>query len=564
VVRGRVAAGALAVVVALLPSAPATADAAWPDGTGPDLFLVAAVGGASITAGKNHSCAITSIGTVYCWGDNSAGQLGDDNVPHDSLVAVPVSAAGDLAGPAIQVDAGDAHTCALDVDGIAYCWGRNGDGQLGTGSTTDAPAPAVVGSLTDRTLVKIATGAQHSCAIDDDGAAWCWGDNSVGQLGVPGLAPASTSPVRVSTVGGMTDPVVDIAAGGDTTCAVTDHGAAYCWGDGGAGQIGDGGGMHRDRPTAVATTGALHGRTIRQVAVGDAMACALDAGGRAYCWGDTAGAASRVSAAVTAPAVRFAQLAAGARHVCGLGREHTGYCWGSDVNGQLGDGSTRHADDPARVAAGARDPRAALRDVEAGARHSCAFDDRGVAFCWGADDEGQLGNGAGAAATVPVMVRGLPRPPIAVTGVRVTAVDGGLRVSWQPAADLGAGSFLTYVAATTFGAAHCTAATATATGCELRGLAAGRTYDVAVLTVTPVGQALSASVRGVAPASPSLTRSPAMLAPGGGNGLPATGASPAILVAAGCLMVGLGLAALLVRRSPRPPARRPGTARRPA
>ncbi len=567
-VRGRFAAGVLAVVAAVLPSAPAFADNGWPDGVSPDAFPVAKVGPASITAGKNHSCAITSLGTVYCWGDNSAGQLGDGRRPADSAVAVPVEHADgvlDMPHPAIQVDAGADHTCALDRSGTAYCWGSNSDGQLGIGSNDGQATPAPVGSLNGRTLVKITTGANHTCAIDDEGAAWCWGDNSAGQLGVPGLSPGTTSPVRVSTAGGPAS-VVDIAAGGNTTCALTGAGATYCWGEGSAGQIGDGAGVDRDRPTLVSTAGALHGARIRRITVGDTQACGTDADGHAYCWGDTAGGTHRTPDAVHAPGVVFGELSAGARHVCGLDRNSAAaYCWGSDVNGQLGDGSTTHANGPTRVDTGAQSPAATLRDIAGGARHTCALDSRGVAFCWGADDDGQLGNGPGGASIVAAAVVGLPRPPAAVTGVRVAALDGGLRVMWTPPAAFGTGAFVAYLVQTTSGNQHCVATTAAATGCDVTGLADGAGYDLAVLAITSAGQTLSAVVTGrpiAAPAAgpPGL---PATLAPGT-SGLPVTGANPVVLAAAGFLMVGLGLAALLVRGSRRPPGRRRGTSRRPA
>lgn len=547
VVRRRFAAGALAVMAAaLLPSTAADADDGWPAGVSPDAFHVATVGPASVTAGKNHSCAISTLGSLYCWGDNADGQLGDGHLPADSAVAVPVAHAPgvlDPDHPAVQVDAGAAHTCAIDINGTAYCWGANSSGQLGIGSTVAQGEPAPVDRLTDRTLVEITTGADHSCAIDDEGAAWCWGDNSAGQLGVPAGTPRSSRPVRVSTATGMTGPVVDIAAGGNSTCAVTDAGAAYCWGEGGAGQIGDGHGVDRDEPTPVSTAGVT--TRFRQITVGDAQACTVDAAGHAWCWGDTAGGTSGTPARVDAPGVEFAELSGGARHVCGLARTSVAYCWGSGVNGQLGDGSTTHADAPARVDTNG----VPLHDIAAGARHTCALDSSGVTYCWGADDEGQLGNGSAAASIVPAVVSGVSRPPAAVTGVRATPIDGGLRVTWRPAAAFGTGTFTAYAVQTSAGAAHCVATTAAATGCDVLGLANGTGYDVQVLTVTTAGQALSEVVSGT-PAAPPKTAPavPPTLAPGGDGGLPVTGANPVLLVAAGFLLVGLGLAALLVRR----------------
>ena len=549
---GRWAVGIVVVALAGLPSLagaaprpsptgpPAGAGHAWPDGLGPDTFHAATVGAASIAAGRSHSCAITSLGAVYCWGDNNHGQLGDGHKPTDAATAVPVSPAGGLTGTAVQVDAGDAHTCALDYYGQAFCWGDNGSGQLGVGGTTDAAVPTFVAGLTGRTLVEITTGADHSCALDDQGAAWCWGANAHGQLGVPALPGGATTPVRVSTSTGMTGPLVDIAAGGDTTCAETSAGAAWCWGDNGHGQLGDGTTADRILPGPVPLTG------VRQIAAGGHPTCSVDAAGDVSCWGS----GNTAPAAVAAGGVRFAQVAAGDRHVCGLARDGTAYCWGSDTYGQLGDGGTTDRPAPAAVRGGI-----AFADLDAGDRHGCGLDARGAAYCWGADDQGQLGNGTGGASLVPVRVSGLPRPPAAVTGLTVAPIDGGLRVRWHPARDFGSGRFVSYLAVTANFESTCEVRVATGTGCDLLGLTGGSTYDVAVLTYATEGSALSAFGTATARA--------ARPAGGSGGGLPITGPRPALLVAIGSLMVGLGLSALLVPKASRP-APRHGIGRRPA
>jgi alpha-tubulin suppressor-like RCC1 family protein len=518
---------------------PASAD---PGGVNPDLVKAATVGAASIAAGGAHSCVITSIGAVYCWGDNAHGQLGDGDAPDGSAVAVETTGTGALTGIAVQVDAGAAHTCAIDTGGLAYCWGDNGAGQLGDGAGPDQHTPVRVDALADRTLVEITTGAHHSCAIDDQGSAWCWGDNAHGQLGVPGPTGGTAVPIRVSTLTGLTDPVVDIAAGGDTTCAATATGGAFCWGRGDHGEVGDGGGVDRAQPVAVST-----GSTVRQVAVGVAKSCAVDASGDVFCWG--AGLADQ-PVPVEAGGTAFAQITAGGGHVCGLDREQTAYCWGAGGEGEIGDGSAADRADPVLVALGGRDADGTLRDIEAGDRHSCALDDGGVAYCWGADDDGQLGNGGSAAADVPVRVLGLPRPPTAVTGLRVTALDGGLRVSWVPATDFGTGTFSSYLAVASDFEATCSVNAGDGAGCVLRGLRNGHDYDVAVLTLTVDGSALSGSV----------TAAPIGSAPAPGQSgdpddreqptLPITGGSPLLLVALGTLLVGLGLTFLLVRKSP--------------
>jgi alpha-tubulin suppressor-like RCC1 family protein len=537
-------------------TATATAAAAAPSPTGhadrlPDLVKAATVGAASITAGRAHSCAITSIGAVYCWGANANGQLGDGQAPNGSTTAVAATGTGDLTGIAVQVDAGAAHTCAIDTAGLAYCWGANSAGQLGNGDGPDQDTPVRVDALQTRTLVEITTGDDHSCAIDDQGAVWCWGDDAHGQLGAPGLGASTSTPVQVSTATGMTDPVVDIAAGGDTTCAATATGKLYCWGQGDQGEVGDGASADRSEPVAVST-----GTTVRQVAVGAARSCAVDADGSAFCWGAGIGAQP---AAVDAGGTKFLQVAVGGAHMCGLDRDDTAYCWGDGDDGAIGDGSTVDRADPVLVAAGDRVPGATLRDIEAGDRHSCALDDGGVAYCWGADTAGQLGNAASGSSSVPVRVRGLPRAPAAVTGLTVTALDGGLRVSWHPAGDFGTGTFKSYLAVTSNFEATCTVAAPAGAGCDLTGLDGGHAYDVAVLTLTSDGSALSSFATAAPDAAASLPPSAAPTEPHHDPGLPDTGSAPLLLIAIGTLFVGLGMSLLLVRTGP---GRRLGTPRR--
>jgi alpha-tubulin suppressor-like RCC1 family protein len=553
-------AAALIALVALLPAAPAAAaDIPWPDNLDPDTVRAATVGATSIAAGGAHSCALSSLGEVYCWGENSSGQLGDDNSPVDSAGAVSASVTGDLVGVAVQVDAGAAHTCALDYDGSVYCWGDNSAGQLGVGPSADMSVPVQVPTLAGRTVVEIATGAEHSCAVDEDGAAWCWGDNSAGQLGAPGSPTGSDLPVRVSTLTGMTDPVVDIDAGAYTTCATTAPGDAYCWGADTTGQLGDDpASADRPEPAAVATTGPLGGK-VRQVAVGGVHACALDDDGAASCWGDNTVGALGEGPGLDAPrpepvavddagalaGARLAEITAGGEHTCGLSTAGAAYCWGSDGDGQLGDGgATTDRDVPVMVDRGARPVTAELSDLAAGDRHTCALDDDGSAYCWGADTSGQLGNGAAGASGVPVRVQGLPVPPEAVSHLRLTALDGGLRATWREPADFGSGDFVLYLAITAGFESGCVVQTVHDTGCNLTGLTNGEEYDVAVLVLATGGTALSDFIT----AKPRAASSSG----GGGGQLPITGpALPLYLGAAGTLLVAGAAALLLARRRTR-------------
>lgn len=550
--RSRLVGVLVALVVALLPAAPAVAVGGdWPDGVTADSVKAATVGAASVTAGQGHSCAITSSGAVYCWGSNSDGQLGDGRMATDSSTAVAVR--GGSMGVAVQVDAGEEHTCALDYSGVVYCWGDNSSGQLGSGAGPDRATAVRVDALVGRTLVEVTTGANHSCAIDDEGAAWCWGANAAGQLGLgAGQTGGTPVPVRVSGATGLTDPVVDIAAGKDTTCAATADGVAWCWGSGEDGQLGTGGTADMDVPVRVSAAGALAGVRVRQLGVGKEQSCAVDANGRVACWGRTS-VGTRLTPARVAGS-RFLQVVAGDAHACALDRDAGARCWGTGDDGRLGDGGTGDEPDPVLVAQGARDPQAPLEDLDTGDRHTCALDSRGAAYCWGADDAGQLGNGASGPSRVPVLVLGLPRAPLPVTGVRVTARDGGLHVTWQPVGDFGSGDFVSYLAVTAGLESRCEVEQPAGTGCDLTGLDNGTPYDVTVLTYTSDGNALSDFVTATpaeAPPAGTPPVAPPHLAPvpGDAGGLPITGPGPIALVSIGFLLLGLGLTALLVRRA---------------
>ena len=244
-----------------------------------------------IAAGNSHTCALDTTGTAYCWGANGNGQLGNNSTTK-STVPVPVTASGVLAGKTLsQVTAGFGHTCALDTTGTAYCWGANGNGQLGNSSTTQSLVPVAVttsGVLAGKTLTQLAAdqNGQYTCALDSAGAAYCWGAASFGQLGNGGVASVPGVPVAVVTSGVLAGKVLtQIATGSGSTCALASTGAAYCWGQGVDGELGNGAAANSNVPVAVTMTGALAGQTLGQISLGTNFACALSATGIVYCWG---------------------------------------------------------------------------------------------------------------------------------------------------------------------------------------------------------------------------------------------------------------------------------------
>lgn len=227
------------------------------------------IGGLSldgVSAGNGHSCGRTSEGVAYCWGDNFTGQLGNGSTEGSDS---PVPVAGNLVFSQVDASLGN-FTCGIAGDGAAYCWGAL-PGQDGQSSTTPE---AVGGGLS---FSHLSAGGRHVCGLTSDGTAYCWGNNEAGQLG-DGSNDASATPVAVS--GGL--DFTTLSAGDRHTCAVAEDGVLYCWGDNNDGQLGiseEGG----SRTAPVAVAGEV---SFTAVAAGEGHTCGLDRNEFAYCWGD--------------------------------------------------------------------------------------------------------------------------------------------------------------------------------------------------------------------------------------------------------------------------------------
>lgn len=195
-----------------------------------------------IGAGASHSCALRSSGGVSCWGDNASGQLGLGHFDQQRRPQPVI----ELGGSANQLAVGQNHACAI-VAGSVRCWGNNSSGQLGDGSTDNRATPVPVTGLGE--VMAISAGTHHSCAVTTAGALWCWGGNLSGQLG-DGSTVGRLAPTPVS---GLSSGVTAVAAGVSHSCAIAAGGAMLCWGGNSAGQIGDGSADYRPLPAAVVT-----------------------------------------------------------------------------------------------------------------------------------------------------------------------------------------------------------------------------------------------------------------------------------------------------------------------
>jgi alpha-tubulin suppressor-like RCC1 family protein len=309
----------------------------------------------AVSAGVFHACALTSRGTVMCWGSNDFGQLGDGTTT-SHLNPTDV---GGLVSKVTGLSAGACHTCALTLGGAVKCWGSNAFGQLGDGTTIDRQNPVDVTGLTSG-VIAISAGGSHTCALTDSGVVKCWGRNADGELG-DGTVRDRQTPVDVRA---MASGVSAISSGGCHTCALTRQGDVKCWVWNYFGQLGE-------------------GTTADQVAPVDVI---------------------RLAGGVMA-------LSSGAYHTCALMKTGEVKCWGLNFASQLGDGTVRTS--PSPVSVGGLSDRVAM--ISAGGIHTCALTGRGRVKCWGDNSAGQLGDGIMENRRNPVDVSGLESGVVALS-----------------------------------------------------------------------------------------------------------------------------------------------------
>ena len=342
---------------------------------------------ASIANGTYYSCALKTDGTVWCWGNNASGQLGIGNT--DTYQPSPVQVLG-MGGTGVLSDVnniakGFYHACVSANDGTAYCWGQNSYGQLGNGNTITQTTPVQVsgeggiGVLSGVSMV--GGGYYHTCALKTDGTVYCWGKNSSGQLGI-GNTANQIAPVQVLGAGGtgILSDVSAITGGENYTCALKTNGTVYCWGQNSYGQLGIGNNTRQNAPVQV-----------------------LGPGGT--------GVLSDVSA-----------VGGGSATTCAAKTDGTVYCWGYNNSGQLGIGNTANQTAPVQVlGAGGTGVLSDVSAVEGGYLHTCALQTDGTVYCWGYNNWGQVGIGStGTSRMTPYKVLGTGG-----TGVSASMISTG-------------------------------------------------------------------------------------------------------------------------------------------
>ncbi len=333
----------------------------------------------AIAAGYYHTCVLDSLGRVWCWGDNTFGQLGNGTSEMKSAQPVRITEISDAAA----ISAGEYHTCTLLANHTVKCWGGNIYGELGNGTTTPSATPVAVSNITD--AVALSSGRNHNCVVQQAGTLRCWGSNFDGKLG-NGSTSQPAFPVAVTGIANA----VDVVAAENHTCALLGDATVKCWGSNALGQLGTGTAIpNSTTPVAVA---GLSG--VDALSAGGFHTCALLGDATVKCWGSNAsgelgnGTTTDSNSPVSATATGVAGVRCGGAHTCALYEDGTLGCWGSNEYGQLGDGSSDPLSTSSRSVAGL----AGASVFGTGFSHNCAVDG-GRLFCWGDNAFSQCASG---------------------------------------------------------------------------------------------------------------------------------------------------------------------------
>lgn len=368
-----------------------------------------------IAAGAHHALAIKPDGSLWAWGDNSFGELGDNTkYTHEA----PIQVGSDYS----VASAGAASSAAIKTDGSLWMWGLNTDGQLGDGTTTDRLKPTKIGPG----YKAVVLGEQHTVALKVDGSLWAWGDNSEGQLG-DGSTTRTTVPKMIDA------EFMAISAGGSHTVGIKKDGSLWTWGLNSDGQLGDGTTTNRFKPVHIGTGFVA-------IAAGYTHTAALKADGSLWQWGKIHASGSPSQKILTPLQIGtgYSAVAAGDQHILGLKPDGSLWSWGDNFAGQLGDGTTASRNSLNQIGSG-------YIGIAANGYSSYAINNDGHLRSWGFNYAGQLGNGDLLDRKIPSITM-LESPPVPTGLTASTFENTQIVLTWKnPATYLPATSYKIYV-----------------------------------------------------------------------------------------------------------------------
>lgn len=380
----------------------------------------------SIDFGANHTCALSMAHEIYCWGDNTYGQLGTgDNIYRRFPFKLTVDNSNSIRFRELKTFTD--HTCALSYEGDLYCWGRNDQGQLGTGDNVnknllqkvDFPA-----SNSSKIVFDFAVGEEHTCIINSASKVYCWGDNTYGQLGIgssPDLNEMGLINVNFSAFSYYTS--YRIEAGAHHTCALHGNGRLYCWGRNDEGQLGVGDNIDYNTPQFVL-------ENVYHFELGENHSCYNhnDTGVNVSCAGDNA--FGQLADGSTSDSNSPVAAAAGfPRYLVKVGRNHTcsadpdtnteATCYGDNSVNQLGTTGAISTNDPAGTDVSAR--------LFVGNSSNCLLVETGM-LCWGENGDYQFFSGSTSGFSTPSSVS---LENLGITEDYITSVNLGERLCFS-------------------------------------------------------------------------------------------------------------------------------------
>ena len=359
----------------------------------------------SFALGRRHGCALLRDHTVWCSGENDRGQLATGTLDPSGTPVQALDASGPIAD-ATAIDAGAAETCVVRAGGAVWCWGANGYGQVGNDNNLDQllAVPVVqAGGAPLTGMVDVSVGYRHACARDATGAAWCWGDNTYGQLG-DGTIAGRGHAQAVTFNGVPVTGVASFATGQFFNCYVDGSGQGWCFGDNRYGQLGNGSQINATQPTPI---GAF-----AQIAPGGFHACGVHADGTVACWGDgsqgrlgdgTQNAHFTPNPVLVEPngeQIKGVATVAAGGVSCALTTLQHVLCWGVDRHGQ----NRTSAFVPSAITTSGGSSLDHATELVAHYAHACVRRGDGSIACWGRDSEGEFGDGSTANHPYPAMI----------------------------------------------------------------------------------------------------------------------------------------------------------------
>ncbi len=342
---------------------------------------------AEVQGGANHSLALWADGSIWSWGQNNHGQLGDGTSLNRN--------APQQLGSSVEwegIAAGGNHSLALTAGGEVWAWGNNSNGQLGSGSTVDVSDPIPISGLTN--IKAINAGANYSLALRSDGSVWSWGQNNNGQLG-DGTKVDRNLPVNIQSL----SEIAAIAAGNEFSVALGHDGYLRAWGYNGYGQLGNG--STTSRTTAAVVSGIDN---IVAIATGANHCLALKSDGTVWAWGYNGNGQlgdgtliNRTTPVKIASLSNIVAITAGENHSLALRSDGTVWAWGNNAEGQLGDGTTIQQTVPTHI-----ETLEDCKGIGTGSNYSWAVKANGTVWSWGDNSHGQLGDGTDTDSSQPV------------------------------------------------------------------------------------------------------------------------------------------------------------------